>query len=90
MDDGGLQLVVQPLGLLHTVMHRPVDEDHTQDNEQKCDSEPGDVEAGQQNLKCLYCSSYQYLSFKDCCNLTNQDEKVLPHNFYTEWNSGVH
>ena len=57
VDDGGLQLVVQPLGLLHPVVHRPVNEDHTQDNEQKCDSEPGDVEAGQQNLKCLYCSS---------------------------------
>ena len=57
VDDGGLQLVVQPLGLLHPVVHRPVDHDNDQDDGHEGEGEPGDVEAGQQNLKCLYCSS---------------------------------
>ena len=67
VDDGGLQLVVQPLGLLDAVVHRPVDEDHTQDNEQKRDCEPGNVEAGQQHLQlCIMLSSSIFNIQKNC------------------------
>ena len=50
VDDGGLQLVVQPLGLLHPVVHRPVDHDHDQDDGHEGEGEPGDVETRQQHL----------------------------------------